>query len=276
MAEPSVSTDSPTVWDGLLDTKLHRPRLQRGFVPRRRLVDRLDGRCPAASRWCARRPAGARPPCWATGPAEPRQVGWVSWTSPTATPPDSGVRRRAWTERPGTAERFAPLLGPDRSAKASGRRWSTARHQSPAAARPGRLPRRRSPRVHDRWRSWSTTCRRTCTWWWPPDRAAAPAGPAPGPRRAHRAARRRPALHPGEAAALPQRRLGLDAAPTTSGLTAADRGLGAGAATGRRCRCAAARPGAFIAGVRRQHSTSVEYLAGGARPPARRSCGACC
>ena len=42
MAEPSVSTDSPTVWDGLLDTKLHRPRLQRGFVPRRRLVDRLE------------------------------------------------------------------------------------------------------------------------------------------------------------------------------------------------------------------------------------------
>src|SRR5919199_2705140 len=42
MAVPSVSTDPPTGWDGLLATKLHRPRLQPGFVPRRRLLDRLE------------------------------------------------------------------------------------------------------------------------------------------------------------------------------------------------------------------------------------------
>jgi hypothetical protein len=29
-------------WDGLLATKLHRPRRPIGFVPRRRLIDRLE------------------------------------------------------------------------------------------------------------------------------------------------------------------------------------------------------------------------------------------
>jgi LuxR family maltose regulon positive regulatory protein len=54
--------------DGLLATKLYLPRLQPGFVPRARLVDRLDG---ALERGlvlvCA--PAGfGKTSCWPTGP----------------------------------------------------------------------------------------------------------------------------------------------------------------------------------------------------------------
>ncbi len=42
MAEPTGTTAAPTDWDGLLATKLHRPRLQPEYVRRQRLVDRLE------------------------------------------------------------------------------------------------------------------------------------------------------------------------------------------------------------------------------------------
>jgi ATP/maltotriose-dependent transcriptional regulator MalT len=42
VAESPGSTEPLVGWDGLLATKLHRPRRPVGFVPRQRLIDRLE------------------------------------------------------------------------------------------------------------------------------------------------------------------------------------------------------------------------------------------
>jgi hypothetical protein len=55
--------------DALLATKLHVPRPQPGFVPRRRLLQALGEGWLGAGCWCALRRDSAKRRCWPTGPA---------------------------------------------------------------------------------------------------------------------------------------------------------------------------------------------------------------
>ena len=175
MAEPSVSTDSPTVWDGLLDTKLHRPGLQPGFVPRRRLVDRLE-----ESRG---RPAGAG--VRAGRVRQDLAAGRLGRPEPLAGRLAVAGRGR---QRPGPVlasrgRRAGPSSAGDRAS--SSRRCSgpapasfeglrdgadqrAGRAAGPAAAGPGRLPPDRRPAgARLARRSCSSTGRPRCAWCWP-------------------------------------------------------------------------------------------------------------
>ena len=105
-------------WDGLLATKLHRPRRPIGFVPRRRLIDRLEA--SLADRQllvCA--PAGfGKTSLLADWAAQSR---WpVAWLSLDRSDNDPA---RFWRHvaaaldqaRSGIAEQLGPLLAPTRS-----------------------------------------------------------------------------------------------------------------------------------------------------------------
>ncbi|HEU5107613.1 MAG TPA: AAA family ATPase, partial [Micromonosporaceae bacterium] len=99
----------------LLATKLHVPRVQPGFVSRRRLVDRLvEGRSRGLILVCA--PAGSGKTAlladWLA--AEQRPVAWLSLDEGDNDPARFWRHAVAALDRvcPGIAERLEPLLGP--------------------------------------------------------------------------------------------------------------------------------------------------------------------
>src|SRR6516164_6728001 len=118
VAEPSVAAAAGVArsWqDVLLATKLHVPRRQSGFVPRRRLVEAL-GEGLARGRVLVSAPAGfgktALLADWARGGGRP--VAWLGLDGGDSDP------ARFWRyavaavdrARPGLAGRVGPLLGP--------------------------------------------------------------------------------------------------------------------------------------------------------------------
>ena len=118
MADPSVAAPAGVAMSGqdvLLATKLHVPRPQPGFVPRRRLVEAL-GEGLARGRVLVCAPAGfgktALLADWARGGGRP--VAWLGLDDGDSDP------ARFWRyavaaldrARPGLAGRVGPLLGP--------------------------------------------------------------------------------------------------------------------------------------------------------------------
>ena len=118
MADPSVRPTRGSAVSGqdvLLATKLHLPRPQPGFVPRRRLVEALgEGLAKGRVLVCA--PAGSGKTAlladWARGGGRP--VAWLGLDGGDSDP------ARFWRyvvaaldrARPGLAERVGPLLAP--------------------------------------------------------------------------------------------------------------------------------------------------------------------
>jgi LuxR family transcriptional regulator, maltose regulon positive regulatory protein len=126
MAESPARTrprEGAVGWDGLLATKLHLPRLQPGFVPRPRLLDRLE-EAPAGQLLLVCAPAGFGKTAllghWA-GQGR-RAVAWLSLDEGDNDP------ARFWRHavaaldrvRPGVAGEVAPLLGPPAPASFEG------------------------------------------------------------------------------------------------------------------------------------------------------------
>jgi LuxR family maltose regulon positive regulatory protein len=118
MADPSVAAPAGVAMSGpdvLLATKLHVPRPQPGFVPRRRLVEAL-GEGLARGRVLVCAPAGfgktALLADWARGREQP--VAWLSLDSGDSDPVRFWRYAVAALEgaRPGLAGRVGPLLGP--------------------------------------------------------------------------------------------------------------------------------------------------------------------
>jgi LuxR family maltose regulon positive regulatory protein len=118
MPEPPTRTrprEGVAGWDELVATKLHLPRLQPGFVPRRRLLDRLEA-APAEQLVLVCAPAGFGKTAllgdWAG--QRRRAVAWLSLDEGDNDP------ARFWRHvvaaldrvRPGVAGEVAPLLGP--------------------------------------------------------------------------------------------------------------------------------------------------------------------
>ncbi len=118
MADPPVAAPAGVAMSGqdvLLATKLHVPRPQPGFVPRRRLVEAL-GEGLARGRVLVCAPAGfgktALLADWARGGGRP--VAWLGLDAGDSDP------ARFWRyavaaldrARPGLAGRVGPLLGP--------------------------------------------------------------------------------------------------------------------------------------------------------------------
>src|SRR5580704_1939993 len=118
VADPPVAAPAGVAMSGpdvLLVTKLHVPRPQPGFVPRRRLVEAL-GEGLARGRVLVCAPAGSGKTAlladWARGGG--RQVAWLGLDGGDSDP------ARFWRyavaaldrARPGLAGRVGPLLGP--------------------------------------------------------------------------------------------------------------------------------------------------------------------
>jgi LuxR family maltose regulon positive regulatory protein len=126
--------------EGLLATKLHAPRPPVGFVPRQRLVDRLDaGMTRELTLVCA--PAGFGKTALLADWSQPRQrpVAWLSLDSSDNDPV------RFWRHvvaaldrvRPGLGERIVPLLGSPEPASLEG---SVTALINELAAEPGDVP----------------------------------------------------------------------------------------------------------------------------------------
>ena len=117
MAEPPVraSEVAASEWDSLLATKLYVPHTQAGFVPRPRLLARLDaGSARELSLLCA--PAGfgktALLADWIQ--ARQRSVAWLSLDAGDNDPARFWRYAAAALDRvrPGIADGVAPLFGP--------------------------------------------------------------------------------------------------------------------------------------------------------------------